>query len=248
MKRVWWLTLAVLPALVFSGSAMASATTSATTTATATPTWQTIGWWRMNETSGSQLVDSSGYALNGLIGGAVQLNGRYHSLVMSGYIERSDEEAVDIVANSEQLNPRNDDFSVTAQIWWDPRRNRNIVQKGQGSPAGGMFKMKSSVRSWEPLGGVKCLFRGSRGDSTVNSYSIPSLADQRWHTVTCLRTDAGTEMRVDGVTVDQNPRQPGWISNNWPLAIGGNTYCEGGENLCNFWVGRIGFVRVERVF
>lgn len=244
MKHMGWLTLALLPALLLAFPQPGSA---ATTTGE-TPTWQTIGWWRMNETSGSRLVDSSALGLHGVIGGAVALNGRYHALTLAGYVERSDREAIDVVPDNEQLNPGSDDFSVTAQIWWGPARDRNIVQKGQGSPAGGMFKMKTSVRRWEPLGGVKCLFRGSRGDSTVNSYSMASLADQQWHTVTCLRTHEGTEMRVDGVTVDQNPRQPGWISNNWPLAIGGNTYCQDGENSCNFWPGRIGFVRIGKAF
>lgn len=207
---------------------------------------RTVALWKMNETRGDVLKDAA-HNFRGHIGKRVGLNGQSH------FFSRLDGQAyapqhIDWVPDDDRLDPGDAPFAVTAYIKYGPRKtkDRNVVQKGQGSPAGGMFKMKTNDGD-EPLGMIKCLFRGSGGDSSVNSSSIRRIDNDRWHTVTCKRTLTGTVMQVDGRVVDRNPNDPGTISNNYPVAIGGNTFCQTGDSgKCNYWAGRIGFIRIEK--
>ena len=207
--------------------------------------WHTVGFWGMNESQRPTLLDGSTNHLTGHIGDKVGINGHTH------VYSRTSRDAVlpqhvDTVPDSDLLDPGTDPFTVTARVKFGAQRDRNIVQKGQGDPDGGLFKMKLAVKAPHPMGGVWCLFRGVNADSTVNSYSIPSLADKTWHVVTCGRTVNGTFMRVDGKVVDRNSNDPGSISNTWPLAIGGNSACDGTvDRFCNYLAGRIDYVRMR---
>lgn len=210
--------------------------------------WTPVARWEMNEKADQTVLrDSSGNGLAGTIGKQVTpTKQRYHSF------PRVDQDTVrpqhlDVVPDNPALDPGTADFAVVVKFTWDGGNDRNLIQKGQGSPAGGMFKMKTSVpQEGQPAGYIKCLFRGATRDSQVESYAAPRLDDGKWHVVRCESTSAGTAMYVDGALVDTNDNLPGSISNDWPVAIGGNTYCDDTatqNNVCNYWFGRIGFVR-----
>jgi hypothetical protein len=200
--------------------------------------------WGMNEHRGSTLHDLTGHGLTGHIGGHVRLNGSSHGF---SHIERHIYRPgrIDVVPDYPLLDPEDYPFTVKARFKWPGNQDNNIVQKGQGSPAGGMFKMKTSVpfSGSQPPGHIKCLFRGSTGDSQVESYSHKRLDDNLWHTVTCTRNASGTVMKVDGVIVDRNDNDPGTISNDWPVSIGGNSYCDAPDLECNYWYGRIDYIK-----
>lgn len=198
----------------------------------------------MNENRGSVLHDSSGHGFSGHIGKKVLLNGSSHGFrhIASGVYRPG---RIDTVPDYSRLDPGEHAFTVKARFKWSYHdHDNNIVQKGQGSPYGGIFKMKTSVPSQgQPRGQLKCLFRGSIGDSQVESYGHRRLDDNKWHTVECSRNGKGTVMRIDGVVVDRNSKQPGVISNNWPIAIAGNTACDSPDLECNYWSGRIDYVK-----
>lgn len=207
--------------------------------------YATTAHWRMDENRGTVLRDSA-HNHDGMIGRKVITNGAVHRFTKAPrntYVPGR----IDLVPDSDVLDPGNDPFAVTVTFTWPEGSDNNLIQKGQGSPAGGLFKMKTTVRGMDPPqppGHIKCLFRGSTGDSQVESYSGPRLDDGKWHTVTCRRTSIGTVMAVDGKQVDSNGNDPGVISNDWPIAIGGNSSCADGVVLeCNYWHGRIGDIK-----
>jgi len=204
--------------------------------------WYPVALWEMNEgPKQSVLHDSTGNGFVGTIGTRIIKNGKYQTF------PREDKQAfrpqhIDRIPDNDILDPGFGDFAVVARFkWGNNRHDINIVQKGQGNPTGGIFKMKTSLKS-QAIGGIKCLFRGSAGNSQVESYPNHSpLNDGKWHTVRCERTVDGSSMFIDGVFVDNNPNLAGEISNDWPITIGGNIKCE--QYLCNYWWGKIGYVR-----
>ncbi|MFL6179423.1 MAG: hypothetical protein ACJ74E_06210, partial [Actinomycetes bacterium] len=147
-----------------------------------------------------------------------------------------------------ELNPGSyeDGWSVTVRFTWLKGNDMNLVQKGQGDPDGGIFKVKTSVpAAGQPEGYLKCLFRGANGvNSQTESYSAPRSNDGKWHTLRCdILPTGGTRMLLDGVVVNTNPKSPGIIWNDWPVTIGGDIKC--GDTFCNYWHGAIGFVRFK---
>lgn len=207
---------------------------------TATPAAASVAHWGMNERRGHVLHDSAGKPQDGHIGHKVNLNGHSHGFspvprhtIVPGRI--------DVVPDSPRLDPERHRFDVRVSFLWSRNNDNTLVQKGQSGAVGGLFKMKTTATGSQPAGYIYCLFRGSIGDSTVASYSHRRLDDGKWHTVRCLRDRKGTTMFVDGELVAHNNKQPGRISNSWPVSIGGNS------NPCpvcepNYWQGRIGDV------
>ena len=214
--------------------------------------WVPIASWELNERPAASLLhDGTGHGFTGHIGKRVTPTKRtYHHFPREAR-DAVKPQHVDVVPDSSGLDPGTADFSVVVRFRWSNNRNdMNFVQKGQGSPAGGMFKVKTSVPgAGQPPGGVKCLFRGSVGDSQVESYPTHApLNDDQWHQLQCSRTTHGTVMRIDGDVVDINHKQPGLIANSWPVAIGGNTYCNDtmtDQNQCNYFWGAIDYVRLR---
>lgn len=208
--------------------------------------WVPLAQWEMNETSTATVLRDATATFPGALGKKVTpTDRRFHKFppIDKDVVAPA---AIDRVPDNDMLDPGTRDFKVQLRFLWSSRRDMNFVQKGQGSPAGGMFKIKTSVGG-EPLGGVKCLFRGSEGDSQVTSWpNHAALDDGQWHRLACTRDGNGVTMFIDGIEVDNNPKQPGTISNNWPVAIGGNTYCEDTateENDCNYFNGQLDYVR-----
>lgn len=195
----------------------------------------------MNEQKGHVLHNSAGSKFDGHIGRHVGLTGNAHvfSQIDRGIYQPG---RIDVVPDRNRLAPGNAHFAVTVRFKWPGGSDNNLIQKGQGSPAGGLFKMKTSVGT-QPDGAIKCLFRGSTGDSQVESYGSPRLDDSEWHTVTCIRNRVGTIMAVDGKQVDANGNDPGIINNDWPIAIGGNSNCNSPDLECNYWRGQIGDIK-----
>jgi hypothetical protein len=212
--------------------------------------WVSIARWEMNEHRHpgccyQRLVDSSGNGHHGVIGKQLRndLSGRYHHFTKAARTSFHGRKRIDYVPNELGLDPGSAGFAVTVRFRWLRGNDMNLVQKGQGSPAGGMFKVKTSVpANGQPEGYLKCLFRGSLGDSQVESYDAPRSDDGQWHVLRCERLETGgTRMILDGAIVDTNYNDPGSISNDWPVTIGGNVKC--GQYLCNYWHGDIGYVR-----
>jgi hypothetical protein len=205
----------------------------------------TVALYQMNEKAGATaLVDSSGNGLHGTIGsevleGTAAAGATAHRFT---YLAPNTPPAhpghLDIVPSSSKLNPGTADFAVTMRVKWTHNFG-NMIQKGQSGGAGGYFK-------WEaPSGVVKCLFRDS-ANVTKTATSKTPLNDGRWHTIRCERTAAGVTMTVDGVVRNTAKGRTGNISNSTRLTIAGKGSCDQISVTCDYWVGDIDWVRIEK--
>lgn len=209
---------------------------------------QTTGLYEMNEPAGTGtrvLVDSSGNALNGTIGSDV-LNG----VSFNGAIGHkfpwvlpnkppANPNRLDQIPNSTLLNPGTRDYAVTVR-YRTTQNFGNVIQKGQAGSVntGGYWK-------WEqPFGIVMCLFRDA--NTSVNAKSPIALNDGQWHTVRCERTATRLTMTVDDTHVVRRNARPHNISNTRPITIGGKLNCDQVEITCDYFVGEIDYVRIER--
>jgi hypothetical protein len=202
----------------------------------------TVADWEMNEPAGSTtMLDSSGSNLSGTIGSAVQtgqvVSGatgyRWSGQNKDGYHpERL------VTVQSSLLNPGTDDFAVTVRLYTGAG-DQNILQKGQSTTSGGMFKIDMLK------GYVYCTFKGSQGRRAIGS-SQP-VWDHVWHTIRCERRATGVSITVDGGTPRTIAGATGSISNNQPLAIGGKAVCDGSSIQCDYYVGLLDSAVVERL-
>jgi Concanavalin A-like lectin/glucanases superfamily len=238
MSRKHWRT-ALIAGLVMPGFLVGSgqhAGAAATTT---------IALYQMNESPGSTvLVDSSGSGLNGKIGsevmaGTVVSGATAHRF---GYLKPNTPPAhpghLDSVPNTSKLDPGTSDYAVTMRVKWTNNFG-NMIQKGQSGGVGGYWK-------WEaPSGVVHCLFRDSKNVSKSVNSKTP-LNDGQWHTIRCERTSTGVTMTVDGKLRATGKGKTGSISNTKPLTIAGKGTCDQISVTCDYFVGDIDWVRIEK--
>jgi hypothetical protein len=207
---------------------------------------QPVAVWQMNEPAGSRImVDSSGNGIYGTIGAHV-LVGTALSGGGTGYrfpylqpnTPPADPEHVVRVPNNAKLNPGTGNFAVEFRMR-TTRSFGNLMQKGQAGSAGGYWKFQ------QPSGKISCLFRGSAGSSTASS-GLVRVNDGAWHTVRCERTSASVTMRVDGVVTGRNFNPTGSIANTRPLSIAGKLNCDQITITCDYFVGDIDYVKIQK--
>jgi hypothetical protein len=206
---------------------------------------RTVALYQMNERAGSTaLVDSSGNGLNGSIGSEV-LEGTSTGGAVAHrfpYLAPNTPPAhpghLDTVPHNSKLNPGTSAFAVTMRVKWTNNFG-NMIQKGQSGVAGGYFK-------WEaPTGVVRCLFRDSAGVSRTAT-SKTALNDGRWHVIRCERTPQGVTMTVDGAVRSNVAGATGSISNTAPLSIAGKYSCDQVKVTCDYFVGDIDWLQIDR--
>lgn len=247
MQRTWivsrghhprrWLGAAVAVAMPLGLLGVDTRASAAATT--------TVALYQMNERPGATvLVDSSGNGLHGTIGsevleGTVVAGATAHRFT---YLQPNTPPAhpghLDAVPNTSKLDPGTADFAVTMRVKWTHNFG-NMIQKGQSGGSGGYFK-------WEaPSGVVKCLFRDSAGVTKTATSKTP-LNNGQWHTIRCERTAAGVTMTVDGAVRNTAAGKTGSISNPKPLTIAGKGTCDQITVTCDYFVGDIDWVRIEK--
>ena len=212
---------------------------------TAAPTFgATIADWEMNEPAGATTMhDSSGSNLDGTIGSAVATgvvsDGATVYRWPSGNRWGSAHPERLIRVDSSLLDPGTADFVVVMRFQTSSTGDQNIIQKGQATSTGGMWKI--------PLFGGKigCNFLGVVHRSAV--WSRETVADGQWHTIRCERRSTGVTLTLDGGAPKINHTWTGSISNHWRLSIGGKAQCDGGVTVgCDYFVGSIDHITVSR--
>ena len=170
----------------------------------------TVARWHMNEKSGTVMHDSVGnhngilhavrVGVPGFRGTAYWFNGS------SSYVS---------VPSASDLNPGYAKVTITIHLK-TTRRPRlhdwDLIRKGHWFNRRGEWKVE-----YHPSGQASCGFKGSRGHARVEAG--PSLADNRWHTIRCVKTSSAVQLTVDGVTYSKAARV-GSISNLAPVEIG----------------------------
>jgi hypothetical protein len=202
----------------------------------------TVAAWQMNEPPGSTtMTDASGSNLSGTIGSAVLTGVVTDGATGYRWLAQNKDglhpERL-VIVESPLLNPGSDDFAVTVRLYTGAG-DQNILQKGQAKTVGGMFKIDMLQ------GQVICMYKGSAGRAAVRS--TQTIWDNAWHTVRCERRSTGVTVTIDGGPPKTTRGPTGNIANTWEFSIGGKSRCNPPDIQCDYFVGRIDSVIVERL-
>jgi hypothetical protein len=202
----------------------------------------TIAAWEMNEGPGATTMhDSSGSGLSGTIGSAVLTgvvtNGATGYRWLGQNKDGLHPERL-VLVQSSLLNPGTNDYAITARVYTGAG-DQNILQKGQANTSGGMFKIDMLQ------GEVICMYKGSAGRASVRS--TQTIWDNSWHTLRCERRANAVTLTIDGGSSRTTRKPTGNIANNWEFSIGGKSRCDPPSVQCDYFVGRIDRVVVERL-
>ena len=219
---------------------------------------QTIAAYEMNESStATVLVDSSGSGLNGSIGPNVVTGATFDGATVHRFTNRSpteppaEPERLDTVPHSPILNPDAQDYAVTVR-YRTTKHFGNLIQKGQNQSVGGYFKIEL------PMGRPTCMFKGYDANGNLQQRAIEppqptpgipdpyDLSDNQFHTVTCERLQVGIRLYIDGVEVSRLNGSSGIIANNKNLSIAGKSSCDQIEVTCDYFVGDIDWVHLQK--
>lgn len=171
----------------------------------------TVALWHMNETSGTKMVDSVGSNHGTLhnvtlkVPAAAGLGTAYGFNGASSYVS---------VPSTSSLNAGSRRIKITIHLKTSNKPatpDWDLVRKGTYSSPGGEFKVE-----YQPSGQATCAFKGSRYAELTAG---PSLADNKWHTVICIKDQSAIKLMVDGKTFSQSSTI-GSISNSDPVVLG----------------------------
>jgi hypothetical protein len=212
---------------------------------TGDPTGPVVAEWTMDEPAGSTvMVDRSGHGHHGQISQDAASAGL--QLTGSDYVwsERCRDCPPTSSPRVVQV-PDSPDLEIPdpAVRWSLELRFRtttaygNLMQKGQVTTAGGEIKVEDPI-------GLKCVFKGTRGDALTRSPQ--PLNDGLWHTVTCVHTATSVSQWVDGVLVAETRAATGPIDNREPFVVGGKILCDQQQVGCDYYSGTIDWARITR--
>jgi hypothetical protein len=191
----------------------------------------------MNEQTGSTMIDSSGYGHHGVISNvAIGQPG------VSGYSYRFNGSSSKVtVRHSAYLNPGSLNLRIDLAIKTPPTSgstSQNVLQKGTSSTSGGHYKVEV-LRGGAANGKPRCTFRGSSANVLVAGPR--SIADNAWHSVSCIKTASSVSIVVDGVTTTKSG-VAGSIANTAVLALGHKPTSRGSD----FFDGYLDAVAISR--
>ena len=184
-----------------------------------------VAEWRMDETSGSTMKDSSGVggANNGSIHGGVQIgeaglvSGRaYRFGGTTAYVEVPDNSALD---------PGSSRIIISATVRADdkamPYDSYDLARKGQTTTAGGDWKMEIHRAADPEVGRLLCVFKGVVGGSrvAVQRNASVDIVDGKKHHLKCIKTSSSVQAVVDGKTFTTT-KAAGSIDNDQPVIVG----------------------------
>ena len=173
-----------------------------------------VAQWHMGDSTHTML-DASGAGRHGTSTSNVLL--RQSGATGYGYRFTSTPSYV-TVPSSSAFNPGTSAFSITAKVKYSTTPpggdvdTYDILRKGFSSSSGGDYKLEITAS-----GAAHCLFRGSSGLGEVTGSR--SLADGRWHTLTCRRTSSKVTLVVDGAA-KSSTKTTGTISNSTEVMLG----------------------------
>ena len=169
--------------------------------------------WRMGETSGTTMHDSSGQGHNGTLTN-VKVGQPGFSGLGYGFNGTS---SIVKVPSASSLNPGSSPFTWTTHVKFTklPSADYDLVRKGLSTTSGGHWK--SEILN---TGKAFCEVRGSAG--TAHLSNGPMLNNGAWHTVTCTRNGSTLTLTVDGKSYSTT-HASGTVSNSAQLTMGAKT-------------------------
>jgi hypothetical protein len=187
-----------------------------------------VGHWKMDESSGNVMLDSSPSGLDGSIGSAVTVGGGMYefpgwtgSVDGTGHLKGkvpAEAGAVKVPDPADILDPRTASFTITLQIRAALLANGrlptasgasyNIVQKARSDDPGGFWKLELGG-SGAALGKLRWVL--SDGAHSVVVIGKRRIDDGAWHTVIAERRGTQSVLTVDGAAASASARSIGDI-------------------------------------
>lgn len=172
-----------------------------------------VGYWRMNELSGSVVHDSAGN--HDGTSKNVTLGQPGHDGTAYGFNGTS---SIVRVPHSDDLNPGDADFSYGAWVKFTavpPPTTFDVIRKGTSNSNGGdykleLFRSNNSARA-------RCYAKGSSGSAGITGGN--NLNDGQWHQLTCTRAGSTWQLTVDGTNYSETDAV-GRIANTADVTIG----------------------------
>jgi hypothetical protein len=176
---------------------------------------------------GTRVVDASGHRHGGRVvveGGKI--------VGKPGMVRRGAQfpdrgRAIIQVADRKSLDPKRRSFIFGASVRVGRDRavnGSNLVQKGYYNQAGGQWKLQLAS------GGVPvCVLNGEAG--RVKAVAQRSVANGKWHRVSCARTPSGVAVWIDGKRAGSVAGVTGRIRNDGPVKIGGKKINPGNKQF-----------------
>ena len=208
---------------------------------------EVVASWRMNDAGGSRrMVDSSGHGHHGAISrraddAGLTSNGRYYKWAMRcPSCPPTALPRVVQVPDSAELDIPDPDVRWSIRFRFRTgKANTNILQKGQATSYGGQIKVEN------PHGRLTCVFLGA-GGTYVSVQGTKRTDDAKWHIGRCQHTATSVSQWVDGDLVETASARTGPIDNSKPFVVGGKTDCDQAAVGCDYFSGRIDWVRLTR--
>lgn len=136
------------------------------------------------------------------------------------------------VPDAPALRPGAAPFSFGARVLLPPDRTSsgaNIMQKGFYDDARGQWKLQVDGHAGLP----SCVVSGALDGELSRSVSTSgtSIADGRWHRVSCSRTSAGLAVIVDGAVTGWQPSRPIDVASQASVKIAGKSIGGGDDQF-----------------
>jgi hypothetical protein len=182
---------------------------------------------------GTVVRDASGHHHAGVVltrhGGAIRpVSGSFkRAAAFPRLCDPSCGRAIIEVADHRGLDPRRHAFVFGAAVRvtrHQARLGSNVVQKGYFNQVGGQYKLQLY-----PGGVPSCVVFGGRGRIIVNG--TRSVANRRWHRLSCTRTPSRVVLRVDGKVSTVVRGATGFIGNAAPVRVGGKNVKPGNDQF-----------------
>jgi hypothetical protein len=130
------------------------------------------------------------------------------------------------VKDSRALDPRRRSFAFGAAVRLthaQGARDANLVQKGYFHQTGGQYKLQIDN------GVPSCVVAGGLGRVKVRAQR--SVANGRWHRLSCVRTPTKVTLWIDGTARASVAERTGWLSNTSSMRIGGKNLDAGNDQF-----------------
>jgi Concanavalin A-like lectin/glucanases superfamily len=176
-----------------------------------------VSLWHMDETSGTTMRDSVG-PNNGTL--------KNVALGQPGFLNRAfgfnGSSSIVTVPNNASLIPGAADFTVTVHVKFSAVPSTSIgdydlARRGLSSSTGGDWKVEILPRDSGTTAKASCHASGSAGSRT--NTNGPNLANNAWHTITCMKRASSLTLQVDGVSYPKSATI-GSITNASRLTLG----------------------------
>jgi hypothetical protein len=176
-----------------------------------------VSLWHMDETSGTTMRDSVGPNHGTL----TNVSLRQPGLQGSAYGFNGSSSIVK-VPNNASLVPGAGDFSVAVHVRFPSIPSVSVgdydlIRRGVSSSSGGEWKIEILRTNSGTAGKASCHVKGSSASATVTNG--PSLADNAWHTIACLKRASSIVLQVDGKSYAKTATV-GSITNTSQLTVG----------------------------